>query len=81
MLLATTHGVDPDQCKWPASRHADSMTDLDLRLRCEHHIADLIRRINQLKETSASIASAEYIELLQKTLESWQEQLNCHLSK
>ena len=53
--------------------------DLDFEiLRCEQHIADLTLRINQLKEASPSagsgtFASAEYIELLQKTLESWQE--------
>ena len=53
--------------------------DLDFQLlRCEEHITDLTRRINQLIETAPSLgsgmlASPEYIELLQKTLESWRE--------
>ena len=53
--------------------------DLDFELlRCEQNIADLTLRVNQLKETSPSagggmLASVEYMDLLQKTLESWRE--------
>ena len=53
------------------------MTDLDLKLRCERVIADLTVRIAQLKEGSRlgshGWASAEFIDLLQQTLESWEE--------
>ena len=53
--------------------------DLDFELLgCEQHIADLTLRINQLKETSPNsgsgfVTSADFIRLLQKTLESWQD--------
>ena len=53
--------------------------DLDFELLgCEQHIADLTLRINQLKETSPNSGSglvtpADFIRLLQKTLESWQD--------
>jgi hypothetical protein len=45
---------------------------------CERHIADLRCRIARLKENSPRsgselLTSAEIIELLQQTLESWQE--------
>jgi hypothetical protein len=55
------------------------MFDLDYELlRCQQHIADLTLRINQLQETSplsgsGFLSSGEFIGLLQKTRESWQE--------
>ena len=53
------------------------MTDLDSKLRCERVIADLTVRIAQLKEGSRlgsnRLASAEFIDLLQQTLDSWEE--------
>jgi hypothetical protein len=52
------------------------MTDLDSKLRCERVIADLTVRIAQLKESGRGgdvLASAELVELLQQTLNSWEE--------
>jgi hypothetical protein len=55
------------------------MLDPDFRLiRCERHIADLTLRIAELKGASSPLGSGlihspELIELLQRTLESWQE--------
>ena len=55
------------------------MTDLDSKLRCERVIADLTVRIAQLKEGSRlgshGRASAEFIDLLQQALESWEERI------
>ena len=46
-------------------------------LNCEWHIADLKLRIAQLEESSRlgshGRASAEFIDLLQQTLDSWEE--------
>jgi hypothetical protein len=67
--------VDIHQCQWPVSHYPVAMASLDLDfdlLRCEQQIADLGLRINQLREIG-TLASAEYIGLLQKTLESWRE--------
>jgi hypothetical protein len=46
--------------------------------RCDQHIADLALRIAELKETSSAAGSGfldsrESVELLQGTLDSWQE--------
>ena len=52
------------------------MTDLDSKLRCERVIADLTVRIAQLKDSgrgSEVLASTEFIDLLQQTLNSWEE--------
>ena len=52
------------------------MTDLDSKLRCERVIADLTVRIAQLKGSgrgSDALASAEFIDLLQQTLDGWEE--------
>ena len=52
------------------------MTDLDSNLRCERVIADLTVRIAQLKDSgrgSEVLASTEFIDLLQETLNSWEE--------
>ena len=54
------------------------MISIEAKLNCEWHIADLQIRIAQLKERSgldsdAALASAEFVELLQQTLNSWEE--------
>ena len=53
------------------------MTSIEAELNCEWHIADLTLRIAQLKESSGLasdvLASAEFIDLLQQTLDSWEE--------
>jgi hypothetical protein len=53
------------------------MVSIEAQLRCEWHIADLKLRIAQLKEGSglgsATLSSAEFIDLLQQTLDSWEE--------
>ena len=52
------------------------MTDLDSKLTCERVIADLTVRIAQLKDSghgSDVLASAEFIDLLQQTLDSWEK--------
>jgi hypothetical protein len=55
------------------------MLDHESKLaRCEQHIADLALRIADLKEGSSAssgfVNSHEFVDLLQQTLESWQEQ-------
>ena len=52
------------------------MTDLNSKQRCERVIADFTIRIAQLKGSGRGIevlASAEFIDLLQQTLDSWEE--------
>ena len=53
------------------------MTDLDSKLSCERHIADLKLRLAQVKEGSRlggdALASAEFIDLLQHNLDSWEQ--------
>ena len=52
------------------------MTDLDSKLRCERVIADLTVRIAQLKGSgrgSEVLASAAFIDLLQQTLDGWED--------
>ena len=53
------------------------MIDIEARLECEGHIADLKLRIAQLKAGSGlgsdALASAEFIDLLQHNLDSWEE--------
>ena len=53
------------------------MTNIEAKLNCEWHIADLKLRIAQLKEGSRlgsdRRASAEFIDLLQHTLNNWEE--------
>ncbi|MGZ4883371.1 MAG: hypothetical protein ACXV2A_05690 [Halobacteriota archaeon] len=53
------------------------MIDFDAELNCERHIADLKLRIAQLKAGSGLgidvLASAEFIDLLQQTLDSWEK--------
>ena len=53
------------------------MTDIEAKLNCEWHIADLKLRLAQLKarsEFGADVsASAEFINLLQQTLNSWED--------
>ena len=51
------------------------MTSIEAKLNCDWHIADLTLRLAQLKEGSrlGSDASAEFIDLLEQTLDSWEE--------
>ena len=54
------------------------MMSIEAKLNCEWHIADLQIRIAQLKERSgldsdAALASAEFIDLLQETLDGWEQ--------
>ena len=53
------------------------MTSIEAKLNCEWHITDLKLRIAQLKEGSRlgshGRASAEFIDLLQHNLDSWEE--------
>ena len=53
------------------------MIDIEAKLNCERHIADLKLRIAQLKAGSRlgsdTLSSAEFIDLLQQTLDSWEE--------
>jgi hypothetical protein len=53
------------------------MTDIEAKLNCEWHIADLKLRLAQLKKGSRlgshGLASSEFVELLQQTLNSWEE--------
>ena len=51
------------------------MTNIEAKLNCEWHIADLKLRIAQLKAGSrlGSDVSAEFIDLLQHNLDSWEE--------
>ena len=51
------------------------MTSIEAKLNCEWHIADLKLRIAQLKAGSrlGSDASAEFIDLLEQTLDSWEQ--------
>ena len=53
------------------------MISIEAKLNCEWHIADLKLRIAQLKEGSRlgsnRLASAEFIDLLQHNLDSWEE--------
>ena len=53
------------------------MTNIEAKLNCEWHIADLKLRIAQLKAgsrlASDGLASAEFIDLLQHNLDSWEE--------
>jgi hypothetical protein len=53
------------------------MIDIEAKLNCERHIADLTLRIAQLKEGSGAgsdvLASAEFIDLLQQTLDGWED--------
>ena len=53
------------------------MISIEAKLNCEWHIADLKLRIAQLKEGSRlgsdGLASAEFIDLLQHNLDSWEE--------
>ena len=54
-----------------------AMISIETKLNCEWHIADLKLRIAQLKAGSGlgsdALASAEFVELLQQTLNSWEE--------
>ena len=54
-----------------------AMISIEAKLNCERHIADLKLRIAQLKESSGlgsnGLASAEFINLLQHNLGSWEE--------
>ena len=52
------------------------MTSIEAKLNCEWHIADLKLRIAQLKAGSglgSDVPSAEFIDLLQHNLDSWEE--------
>ncbi len=51
------------------------MTSIEAKLNCDWHIADLTLRLAQLKEGSrlGSDASAEFIDLLEQNLDSWEE--------
>ena len=53
------------------------MIDIEAKLNCERHIADLKLRLTQLKDGSGlgsdTLSSAEFIDLLQQTLDSWEE--------
>ena len=51
------------------------MTSIEAKLNCDWHIADLTLRLAQLKEGTrlGSDASAEFIDLLEQTLDSWEE--------
>ena len=51
------------------------MSSIEAKPNCEWHIADLKLRIAQLKAGSrlGSDVSAEYIDLLQHNLDSWEE--------
>jgi hypothetical protein len=53
------------------------MIDIEAKLNCERHIADLKLRLTQLKDGSGlgsdTLSSAEFIDLLQQTLASWEE--------
>ena len=54
------------------------MTSIEAILNCKWHIADLQMRLAQLKESSglgsdAALASAEFVELLQHNLDSWED--------
>jgi hypothetical protein len=52
-----------------------AMISIEAKLNCERHIADLKLRIAQLKAGSrlGSDVSAEFIDLLQHNLDSWEE--------
>jgi hypothetical protein len=58
-------------------RIVSDMISIEAKLNCEWHIADLKLRIAQLKECSRlgsdGRASAEFIDLLQHNLDSWEE--------
>jgi hypothetical protein len=65
-------------CKATEASYILIMISIEAKLNCEWHIADLQIRIAQLKERSglgcdAALASAEFVELLQQTLNSWEE--------
>lgn len=53
------------------------MSTIEEKLNCERHIADLKLRIAQLKEGSHLgsdvLPSGQFIDLLQQTLDSWEE--------
>ena len=53
------------------------MPSIEAKLSCERHIADLKLRLAQVKEGSLlggdALASAEFIDLLQHNLDSWEE--------